>query len=153
MSPDAQEVCRKIDVVTVKGSAVPMPIYTYDTFQDQVFPELQTPKFSSLTLSEVLDQQAEEYDSETLWKTDQDLLQLRRLSTPVFNEVFEEGIESYLSGNWSRARKKLEEASNIVRTNGNPRGDGPSQTIMNYMKARDWTCPDGWKGYRPLTSK
>lgn len=130
-----------------------MPIYTFDTFQDQVFPELQTPKFSSLSLQEVLNQQAEEYDSHTLWNTDQDLLQLRRLATPAFNEIFGEGIESYLSGNWSKARTRLKEADEMMRTNGDLRGDGPSQTIMNYMKARDWACPEEWKGYRPLTSK
>ena len=40
MSQEAQDACRRLDVVTVKGSAVPMPIYTYDTFQNQTFPEV-----------------------------------------------------------------------------------------------------------------
>jgi len=41
LSDPAQQTCRKIDVVTVKGSNVPMPIYTYETFQNQVFPVLR----------------------------------------------------------------------------------------------------------------
>ena len=40
-SPDCQHLCRKCDVVTVKGSEVPIGIYTYDALQDQMF----TPKF------------------------------------------------------------------------------------------------------------
>jgi class 3 adenylate cyclase len=37
MSPEAQDLCRKVDVVTVKGSEVPVGVYTYDSLQDQVF--------------------------------------------------------------------------------------------------------------------
>lgn len=44
MSTEAQSKCRKLDVVTVKGSEVPIGIYTYDCFQDQPFP--YTPSLS-----------------------------------------------------------------------------------------------------------
>lgn len=153
MSNDAQEHCRKIDMVTVKGSAVPMPIYTYDTFQDQTFPELQTPKFSDLSLQEVLAQVADEYESHTTWKVDEDLVQLRRLATPEFQSVFREGVDCYLGGNWNKARMTLEKADEMMKSNGNRNGDGPSRTILRYMKARGWQVPEDWKGYRPLTSK
>lgn len=39
MSPIAKKKCRKLDIVTVKGSEVPIGVYTYDCLQDQVFPE------------------------------------------------------------------------------------------------------------------
>jgi hypothetical protein len=32
-------------------------------------------------------------------------------------------------------------------------GDGPSQTLLDYMKQTNYICPADWKGYRPLTSK
>ena len=32
-------------------------------------------------------------------------------------------------------------------------GDGPSQTLLNYMKGFDFQAPADWKGFRPLTSK
>jgi class 3 adenylate cyclase len=83
LSEPAQKQCRKIDVVTVKGSNVPMPIYTFDTLQNQVFPQLRAPKLSSLTLPEILTRQAENYDTST-WASDPDLIQLRCLATPVF---------------------------------------------------------------------
>ena len=151
MSSEAQEHCRKIDVVTVKGSAVPMPIYTYDALQNQVFPLLRTPKYSNLELKDVLTKQADDYDV-LLWKQDQDLIQLRCLSTPDFNKAFDQGLGSYLSGDWLRAKDYLKKADAMMK-NSDIKGDGPSQVLLNYMQAQDWKCPPDWKGYRPLTSK
>ena len=149
MSEEAQNQCRKIDVVTVKGSNVPMPIFTYDTFQNQVFSQLRAPKFSNLSLEEILTQQAENYDTST-WMTDPDLIQLRRLATPQFLKTFEKGLNNYLGGHWQEAREALEEADRLMVENS---GDGPSRALLSYMKDRNYTCPKDWKGCRPLTSK
>jgi hypothetical protein len=149
MSVEAQSHCRKLDVVTVKGSSVPMPIYTYDTFQRQVFPQLRTPKFSSLSLEEVLDKQADEYDV-ILWTQDPDLVQLRCLSTATFKRTYKQGLDHYLNGNWDASKEYLLKADEMMVEMD---GDGPSRTLLNYMQARDWKCPDDWNGYRPLTSK
>ncbi len=152
MSPEAQEHCRRLDVVTVKGSSVPMPLYTYDTFERQTFPQLRTPKFSNLTLEQVLDKQADEYDA-VIWTQDEDLIQLRCLSTPEFKKTYRQGLDHYLNGNWQAARDLLVKADDIMVANGDTNGDGPSRTLLDYMKARDWECPEDWNGYRPLTSK
>jgi hypothetical protein len=32
-------------------------------------------------------------------------------------------------------------------------GDGPSQTLLDYMREHNFTAPDTWQGFRPLTSK
>lgn len=37
LSPEVQDVCRKLDVVTVKGSEHPIAVFTYDARQDQKF--------------------------------------------------------------------------------------------------------------------
>lgn len=151
MSIEAQQHCRKLDVVTVKGSTTPMPIYTYDTFQNQNFPLLQAPKFSSLSLGHILNAQAKEYDVE-LWLQDKDLIQLRRFATPAFREVYGKGLDAYITGNWDEARTLLKNADRIM-TENNLGGDVPSQTLLAFMENRQWTCPLDWKGYRPLTSK
>jgi hypothetical protein len=39
MSKEGQSSMRRLDVVTVKGSEVPIGIFTYDAFQDQAFRE------------------------------------------------------------------------------------------------------------------
>jgi hypothetical protein len=137
----------------VKGSAIPMPVYTHDAFQDQEFPEPHVPKFISLNVSTVMRQnQADSYD-ESMWKTDEDLLQLRRLASPVFMAFFKRGIEFYLKGNWARARPLLEKANTIMNRQGIVAGDEPSKAILSYMEERQWQSPSNWKGFRPLTSK
>ncbi|KAL7538676.1 hypothetical protein ACHAXR_008731, partial [Thalassiosira sp. AJA248-18] len=151
LSEPAQKHCRKVDVVTVKGSNVPMPIYTYDTFQNQVFPQLRAPKFSNLSLQEVLTRQAENYDAST-WMSDPDLTQLRCLATPQFLKTFDKGLNNYLGGHWEEARTNLERADQMMASN-DIGGDGPSRAILKYMKANDWVCPSSWPGHRPLTSK
>lgn len=151
LSEPAQKQCRKVDVVTVKGSNVPMPIYTYDTFQNQVFPQLRAPKFSALTLEEILLRQAENYDTST-WMSDPDLIQLRCLTTPIFWKTFEKGVDNYLGGHWEEARENLEKADMMMSSNDTG-GDGPSRAILKYMKSNDWICPLSWSGHRPLTTK
>jgi class 3 adenylate cyclase len=151
LSETAQQHCRKVDVVTVKGSNVPTHIYTYDTFQNQVFPQLRAPKYSNLTLEDILSRQAQNYDAST-WSSDPDLIQLRCLATPQFRKTFENGLNNYLTGHWEAAREQLEKADKMMAPN-DIGGDGPSQAILKYMKEYDWVCPSAWEGHRPLTSK
>ena len=151
LSETAQTHCRKVDVVTVKGSNVPMPIYTYDTFQNQVFPQLRAPKYSSLSLEDILSKQAQNYDA-SAWTSDPDLTQLRCLATNQFRKTFEKGLNDYLSGSWDTAREKLEKADKMMASN-DIGGDGPSRAILKYMRENDWACPTSWRGHRPLTSK
>lgn len=151
MSSHAQDQCRKIDVVTVKGSSVPISIYTYDALQNQTFVQLRTPKFSSLSLEQVLKKQADDYDG-SIWEHDPDLLQLRHLVTPDFLKAYQNGLNAYLSGAWEKARVYFYEADRMM-VDSDSGGDGPSQTLLSFMSARNWTCPSDWAGYRPLTSK
>ncbi len=56
MSPECQAFCRRVDIVTVKGSEFPIGIYTYDalqeqTFKDNVMVHTQIPSRSSSTRS------------------------------------------------------------------------------------------------------
>lgn len=125
-----------------------MPIYTYDTFQNQVFPQLRPPKFSTLSLQEVLTRQAENYDDST-WMSDPDLAQLRCLATPQFLKTFDRGLTNYLGGRWQEARADLEMADSMMALGG----DGPSRVLLNYMREREFLCPSTWQGHRPLTSK
>jgi hypothetical protein len=128
-----------------------MPIYTYDTFQKQTFPQLRAPKYSNLSISEVLTQQAENYDG-SVWMTDPDLVQLRCFATPEFVKTFEKGLKCYLEGNWEEARAILGKVDQMMSSN-DIGGDGPSRAILKYMEANDWSCPATWSSHRPLTSK
>jgi hypothetical protein len=156
-------LCRKIDVVNVKGSEVPMPIYTFDSHQNQRFPVLRTPKRSNMPLAMALEHKAREYntgniDEETkirhkgTWDSDKDLVQLRHLSTEEFRKVFDAGVGKYLNGQWEEAKILLQQA-NTMMSGSDTGNDGPSDTLLKYMESKDWKCPDDWQGCRPLTSK
>jgi len=151
MSKPAQACCRKVDVVTVKGSAIPMPVYTSDTLQNQHFPRLKTPKYTDLKLNDVLHAHAETY-SPSLWEHDIDLVQLRRLISPTFTKTSSKGVEAYLNGDWAKAKSLLEKADEMM-LDGDSKGDGPSRTLLRYMGEKLFVCPEDWQGFRPLTSK
>lgn len=151
MTPEAQSYCRKLDVVTVKGSSVPIPIFTYDTHQDQIFPRLRTPKYSNLDLAEVLKRQADDYDV-LIWENDLDLVQLRRLATQEFLETYRKGLDYYLAGDWQKAKEMLQKSNEMMKESES-KCDGPSQTLLSFMESNEWTCPPDWKGFRALTIK
>ena len=54
MTPDAQDKCRRLDVVTVKGSEVPIGIYTYDCLQVQQPPARYIPHIRHIELFSLL---------------------------------------------------------------------------------------------------
>ncbi len=53
----------------------------------------------------------------------------------------------YIGGDWAEAKGKFEEFLKVKP------GDGPTSTLLNYLKARNYKKPEGWDGFRKLTSK
>lgn len=51
MSPEAQDCCRRLDVVTVKGSEQPIGVFTYDARQEQQFREKKNLPKKTLTVA------------------------------------------------------------------------------------------------------
>merc|ERR1711871_1508117 len=51
MSPEAQDCCRRLDVVTVKGSEQPIGVFTYDARQEQKFREKKIIPKKSLSVA------------------------------------------------------------------------------------------------------
>jgi hypothetical protein len=48
----------------------------------------------------------------------------------------------------------LEEANFLMKKNAPVLdGDGPSKTLLEFMKEFNFEKPKNWKGFRPLTSK
>jgi len=126
LSPDVQALHRKIDCVTMKGSQLPITIYTYDV-----------PYFGATTMGELYAHEDPDMD---FW----DNFPPRTSST--FRKRHAEGVRLYLEGNWSESRKLLEMC---IQENG----DGPSKVLLDVMGAKKFIAPDGWKGWRELTSK
>ena len=155
---------RHIDNVTFKGSGVVQPIYTYDC---RAMPNIcLNGKPNALW-----DDLAKNYN-ETFWNTDRDLADMRLHAVGNdFEKIFGKGLQAYLDGDWKKAVHYLEKAKVLTILNSKEAGwenenhdphslgkdewaDGPSTTLINYMKSfPDLKPPEDWSSYRPLTKK
>lgn len=137
LSEAARSGCRMIDRVTVKGSQVPMSLYTYDIYFDSMkiyAKDFLKPKFNAMGEQEPVTFGSEEFQF------------LRHGIHPEFFETFDLGLNYYLSGNWQQAKEYLEKANMS-------KADGPTQVLLKVMEKNGFTKPAGWKGHRALTSK
>lgn len=64
-----------------------------------------------------------------------------------FYDVFQKGLNNYISGNWGHAKDYLKKAEKMR----NP--DNPSKLLLSYMDEFKFQAPTNWKGFRPLTTK
>merc|ERR1711998_145630 len=83
LSPEVKLGLRRVDVVCLKGSSIPMAIYTCD-------------RSNALWVSQ---QAVEKYSSDAV--------------VEKFQETFEEGMDEFVSGNWGAAKTLFEEALSI----------------------------------------
>ncbi len=101
LSPAAQNMCRKLDCVTVKGSAIPIELYTFDIadIKDTIGSDEDLrarkghPPFRMVN-----------------FETDTSIHELQKSIPEDFKTLFKEGVEDYLGGKWELARDKLEQA-------------------------------------------
>lgn len=135
LSADARRFCRKIDRVAVKGSEIPMDLWTFDIGHypaEGVQPVITDGK-----------QKPVEFATDPIYKT------LQEGIPKAFFENFHEGIGAYFAGNWDHARDKLTAADQIWE-------DGPTKVVLKVMETESkgtFTAPAWWKGFRQLTEK
>jgi hypothetical protein len=154
--------CRKIDIVTLKGSEKPISLYTVDVNKN-IHPGKFVSKKDRMTLRE----RRSYYDmkKKKLWhkyynnkdkmtlgeiylKESKGLRQLlNNNKSDMFYTFFEDGFNDYIDGEWRDAAISLEKARYLDKS------DGPTKTILNYIKSLGLKPPDNWDGYRVLTSK
>eukprot|EP00968_Pinguiococcus_pyrenoidosus_P028705 scaffold8059_cov315-Pinguiococcus_pyrenoidosus.AAC.8 len=133
---------RCLDCVTVKGSAVPMRIYTVDVAWRSDFPpELRSAQELNLEAS------AFKGGKQSFWEKSLDLDTLLSGRSLSFYDAFNEGIKQYVNGNWERAKTFLEQSLGLHK------GDRPSEVILDFMRTSDFRAPADWEGCRALTSK
>lgn len=134
LSPEARDKCRLIDRICVVGSKIPMDLYTFDinSYPDDVL----QPRFDDRGRQIKVN-----------FGADLDFIALQKGVDPSFYDVFKEGVQAYLDGEWPKAKEILEKAQKLKP------GDGPTESLMNVMNATDFNAPMTWKGYRQLTSK
>ena len=72
---------------------------------------------------------------------------LKPIKSDMFYNCFDEGFNGYIDGEWKEAAQFLEKARYLDKS------DGPTKTILSYIRSLDLKPPDNWDGYRVLTSK
>ena len=162
LSDYMKEKCRKIDVVTLKGSEKPVNLYTVD-LNKNIKPGKSTSKKDRMSLRERMDYYGQKkrklwkkYESQKKNKTIGEIYYkeskgfrqiLMNQKASLFYYNFEEGLSHYIDGEWEEASVYLYKALYLENN------DGPTQTILEYMKKLKYKAPDDWDGYRVLTSK
>ena len=155
--------CRKIDVVTLKGSEKPIDLYTVD-LNKNIKPGKLMSKKDRMSLREKMDYygqkkrklwrkyeknvQKEKTIGEIYFKESKGFKQiLTHKKGDLFYRNFEEGLQHYIDGDWEEASTFLYRALYLDNA------DGPTKTILEYIKKLNYKAPEDWDGYRVLTSK
>lgn len=150
LSEKAQTKVRRLDKVMVKGSVQSIDLYTYNADQERKFP-MKRAHADELKL-------ANSYDPDhknEVWDEDEDLLALGEHFDSECWKEHTAGIDSYLRGQWAEARDHLQAVNDNLVKRGFEGGDGPSNTVLNYIGRRNFQSPPDWdeKVGRALTSK
>ncbi len=156
-SEDIQNICRLIDVVSVKGSIKPIKLYTID------FTTVHLTKDKQSTLSLPTKERNEKLMKEKEYVHFKgqkfgnlvkyvlttvhfkQLLNLNRDSR--FVPTHKDAVQAYINGEWRKSRALFECCLEIDPN------DGPSKTIYEFIKSNNFSCPSDWNGYRSLNSK
>ena len=156
LSPEMRKLTRQIDCVLVKGSKVPIRLYTIDVDLTNVPAMSIVPEGSSGTAKQHLKREREHISSEALngqeevwglFESDPQLMAMRQHANERFMHEFQVGFEAYLLGEWGKARRELIYAQSLKKEE-----DGPIATLLAFMNEME-EAPANWKGFRELTEK
>jgi len=156
-SDDMKEICRLVDVVTVKGSVEPMRLYTIDLNLNITPQKPQNNKNQSYKAKRTkheekkkkIMKEAKKSGSVAQYvlnkKSFREMLSTGR--SKKFYANWKEGLEHYFKGRWEEAGKNFSECLRMVDS------DGPANTLLKVLKGNNFTAPKKWVGVRELTSK
>ena len=160
LSMQTKRFLREIDCVMVKGSKVPLKLYTCDvtlteipvatkeeTLEDI---EKRSAKLMRKRQRDALRNKAvaREVDMWRMFEEDAQLVAMKRNSNMKFQEVFREGFTSYLKGDWKNAKRLF-----LFAQEAKGEFDGPSQTLLEFIDENKGDAPMDWAGFRELTEK
>mmetsp|Transcript_34038 Transcript_34038/g.79324 ORF Transcript_34038/g.79324 Transcript_34038/m.79324 type:complete len:999 (-) Transcript_34038:24-3020(-) len=159
--------CRLIDQVTVSGSRIPMRVYTVDLDVSRIHVVEQGPdriirnRFKIRQLREVRksEKMAEEYRVWDAMTSNPDIRQMRQLFSEEFFQRFAMAYRNYEAGEWLAARDMLftchyqpqhDIGRRLVTSEADWPVDGPTVTLLRFMRHWDYEAPKDWLGYRQL---
>ena len=156
LSEDMKRRMRFVDCVNVKGSVIPLDLYTIDVNLDL------KPQEKKISIMSPKDKRKRYQDKKELFQREIEMVKsvtniifekdsyielTRTKKTDEFYHEWEEGVKFYKNGYFKQAAEQYEKCLKIDPD------DGPAKTLLTYIKNRNYKKPEGWKGVRELTSK
>ena len=156
LSEDMKRRMRFVDCVNVKGSVIPLDLYTIDVNLDL------KPQEKKISIMSPKDKRKRYQDKKELFQREIEMVKsvtniifekdsyielTRTKKTEEFYHEWEEGVKFYKNGYFKQAAEQYEKCLKIDPD------DGPAKTLLTYIKNRNYKKPEGWKGVRELTSK
>jgi len=141
MSDGVKSRLRRLDRLTVKGSKVPVSVFTFDC-PNGLSLEVQKEFNDSLNADPTK-------DFFTLYAPARD---------ETYRKRFSEGIDAYLGGTWDNpgdgSSADWEKAKVCLEgcLKDDP-SDTPAKVILDVMQKHNFVKPGDWRGFRSLTSK
>jgi hypothetical protein len=123
-----------IDRVAVKGSKMPLHLYTFDVLNYP--PQIGIPPANPRVFAR-----------DAAFAIDDSVLLLQEGMHPQFKWQFQRGLDAYFAGDWAQAKRDFEAVLELRPE------DGPSRTLVEYMRELNFTRPIDWDGFRVLTEK
>jgi len=161
--------CRLIDHVTMKGCRDPLWLYTVDLDPQNLEVATRGPdrvirnRFKMRQLREVRKSEmwSEDYYVWEAFCTDEDLLAMRAKFSTEFFQRFAMAYRNYEAGEWLAARDMLftchyspsPDSGYIVKSESEWPEDGPTVSLLAFMRQTNFCAPTGWPGYRELAEK
>jgi len=167
--------CRLIDHVTVKGSRIPLRLYTLDLDalcldvlpqSPAVFVEDRTVKnrykLRQLRELEKSRKWQDDYWVPDAFEADEDIRLMRRKFSPEFFRRFAMAYRNYEAGEWRAARDMLltchyapksDAGRCMIGSEADWPEDGPTVALLRFMGQFDYVPPLGWPGHRELADR
>ena len=157
LSNDMKSICRFVDCVMVKGSVLPLDLYTID-----VNLNLKNNGAREIVIYSQAEKRQYYHDKKEVYKKEVEITKnatrlilekdsyLELLNTKKneeFYDFWDDGIDYYKSGDFKNAGKLFKKCLKIDPS------DGPVKTLLNYFDKCKYITPKDWKGVRELTSK
>lgn len=153
---------RPVDHVKLRGSKVPMRIYTID-LDFKILPvnhgherrrkPTNTMKYKERQEREKLklDRLQDTYKVWHGFETDKYLRMMRDSFSSDFMQDFETGYVNYEAGEWHIAAEVFKRTRTITSNDGTREWpDGPSCLLLEYIRSFGGAPPPGWPGYREV---
>lgn len=157
LSTFMKKLCRKIDVVALKGCVTPVTLYTVDV-NPNIKPgkikknkkkmNIRERRIKKMKLKNIYEIQTEKTIGQIYLSRSRGLRHLLKGSkSETFLSYFDEGYMYYINGDWKEAYTELKNALFLDQN------DGPTRTLLRYIKKYNKIAPSDWDGFRKLEAK